>query len=354
MTHAIYRVPRGTSNPFDSIQNELNAYADKGYPLGVALSDAYPTPSLAPSGVLWGSANESSFAANVSTMAATTTRTATAGVMLAVPFIHRVGFGLGGIGFSVVTGDAAGLAVFGLYDSVDDGLGNYYPRRKLWQSTEVATTANNTAHWQAPALTLELGRVYWMVHHAGGANTTIVAPSLFACDTILGYATGVGLPALQTHLSASVTYSSSMPALYPSGHTPAATVPPFIWGYYDPALAQTFTRSFPIWSPAEDGYAVRGARLLNGRSAVRSGSGRPFAKVSIRIVNASGTTTLGTFDTRNNILSPGVPFYLTDIKTDSTPLPKDSVLEAYIEQAGWPLLSVSDCAVCCDVVRTRP
>jgi hypothetical protein len=117
---------------------------------------------------------------------------------------------------------------------------------------------------------------------------------------------------------------------------------------------QTFTKSFPIWSPSDDGYAVRGVRLIAGSSTIQSGAGRPSVKVSARIVNASGANSLGSFTSAGQGLKPGVPYYLTDPKADATPLPKDSVLEAYVEQRGWPLVSIDGCRVCCDLIRTRP
>lgn len=355
MTQAPFRVPRGTSNPFDSLQNEMNAYADKGFPLGVSLSDAYQPPSLAPSGVLWGTTNTSSFAANGSNMTATTTKAVTFGNLYAVPFFHSVGHGISEMGLRSTAVVANAVAVFGIYDSIDDGRGNFYPGKKLWQSTQVAV-ATAVSRAQSPNLVLPPGKVYWAVYHGGVATATVVALAVGATDALLGYSTGAGAPTLQTHLTGARTggYTTTLPSIYPAGQTAAAAVAPLLWIKYDPRLMQTFTRSFPIWSPSVDGYAVRGVRLLSGEGTVQSGASRPSVKITARIVNSSGANDLGVFDTRNNILTPGVPFYLTDVKNDSTPLPKDSVLEAYVEQTGWPLLSVSDCAVCCDVVRTRP
>jgi len=354
---APYRIPQGTSNPFDSLQNEMNTYASRGFPAGAALRDAYPDNGVAPSGVLWGTTNTSSFAANMSNqsdISAPPTMTLTLGNIYAVPFFHGVGHGIGGVGFRVTTGAATAVAVFGIYDSIDDGRGNIYPGKKLWQSTEVAPTANNTSHQQTPNLTLPVGRIYWIAYHGGVASPTIVAGAVAATSGLLGYSTGSGAPSLQTYLSGARTYSSTMPTVYPSGQTAVATTPPLLWYYYDPALSMTHTRSVPIWSPAENDYAVRGVRLIGGLGTVQSGSSRPSVKVKARIVNGSGSTVLGTFDSTKDVLKPGVPFYLTDIKNDATPLPKDSILEAYVEQNGWPLLSVANCAVCCDLVRTRP
>lgn len=354
MTSPVYRIESGTTRPLDSLQNDLNLYASRGFPLGASLEDAWQVPSLAPSGVLWGTTNTSSFAANANNMTATTTMTATFGNLRAVPFFHEVGHGIGGMGFRVTTGAANAVAVFGIYDSIDDGRGNFYPGKKLWQSTEVTPTANNTSHRQSPNLTIPPGHVYWMVYHGGVASPTVTAVAVAACSKLLGYSTGAGAPTLQTYLSGARTYNSTLPTLYPSGQTAVATAPPFLWGYYDPSLSQTLTRSFPIWAPAEEGYAVRGVRLLSGSPTVRSGSSRPSVKVKARIVNGAGAVVLGTFDSSKDVLKPGVPFYLTSPGTDSTVLAKDSILEAYVEQTGWPLLSVTGCRVCCDVVRTRP
>lgn len=354
---APYRVPRGTTNPFDALQNEMNTYAARGFPGGVALADAYPDSGLAPSGVLWGTTNTSSFAANManqSDISAPPTMTATFGNLYAIPFFHGVGHGIGGVGLRVVTGAVNATAVFGIYDSLDDGRGNYYPGKKLWQSTQITPTANNTSHQQAPNLTLPVGRIYWIAYHGGVASPTVVALPLAATSSLLGYSTGVGAPTLQTYLSGARTYSSTLPTVYPSGQTAVATTPPLLWYYYDPSLSMTHSRSFPIWAPADNDYAVRGVRLIGGLGTVQSGSTRPSVKVSARIVNKDGATVLGTFDSTKDVLKAGVPYYLTDLAKDATPLPKDSILEAYVEQTGWPLLSVASCAVCCDVVRTRP
>ena len=353
MSTAVYRVPRGTTNPFDALQTEMNTYSSRGFPGGVALSDAWQTPSLAPSGVLWGTTNTSAFAANAVAMGATTTKALTFGNLYAVPFFHQVGFGIKSMGLRVTTGAATAVAVFGIYDSIDDGRGNYYPGKKLWQSTQIAPTGSNTSHEQTPNLVLPLGRIYWAVWHGGVASPTVTALATASTSTLLGYSTGAGAPTLQTHLTGARAYSSTLPTLYPAGQTAAAAVAPFLWIEYDPALMQTFTRSFPIWSPTEEGYAVRGVRLLCGEGTVRSGSGRPSLKVKARIVNASGETVLGTFDSSKDILKPGIPYYLTPPGSDLTTLPKDSILEAYVEQTGWPLLSVNNSRVCCDVVRTR-
>lgn len=354
MTAAVYRVESGTTRPLESLQNELNLYASRGFPGGVSLEDAWQVPSLAPSGVLWGTTNTSSFAANASNMTATTTMSPTFGDLMAVPFVNHVGHGIGGMGVRATAIVANAVGVFGIYDSLDDGRGNFYPGKKVWQSTEVAL-ATAVSRQQTPNVLLLPGRVYWMALHAGVATPTVAALAVGAVSDLLGYSTGAGAPTLQTYLTGARSggYSSTLPSLYPSGQTAVATAPPLLWGYYDPALAQTFTRSFPIWSPAENDYAIRGVRLLSGSPTVRSGSSRPSVKVKARIVNASGSTVLGTFDSTKDVLKPGVPFYLTQPGTDSTPLPKDSILEAYVEQTGWPLLSVTGCRVCCDVVRTR-
>lgn len=354
MTASVYRVESGTTRPLDALQNDLNLYASRGFPLGASLEDAWQVPSLAPSGVLWGTTNTSAFAANAATMGATTTKAMTFGNLYAVPFFHQVGFGIKSMGLRVTTGAATAKAVFGIYDSLDDGRGNFYPGKKLWQSTEITPTASNTSHEQNPNLTLPLGRIYWAVWHGGVASPTITALATASTSTMLGYSTGSGAPTLQTHLTGARTYSSTLPSIYPSGQTAAAAVAPFLWIEYDPALSQTFTRSFPIWAPDNDGYAIRGVRLLSGSGTVRSGSSRPSVKVKARIVNGAGANVIGTFDSSKDVLKPGVPFYLTEPGKDSTVLSRDSILEAYVEQTGWPLLSVTGCRVCCDVVRTRP
>lgn len=354
MTSPVYRIESGTTRPLDSLQNDLNLYASRGFPLGASLEDAWQVPSLAPSGVLWGTTNTSAFAANAANMAATTTKVVTFGNLYAVPFFNEVGHGVSSMGLRVTTGAANAVAVFGIYDSIDDGRGNFYPGKKLWQSTEITPTASNKSHEQSPNLLLAPGRVYWAVWHGGVASPTVTALATAGTDTLLGYSTGAGAPTLQTHLTGARTYNATLPTLYPSGQTAAAAVAPFLWIEYNPALSQTFTRSFPIWAPAEEGYAVRGVRLLSGAPTVRSGSSRPSVKVKARVVNASGAVVLGTFDSTKDVLKPGVPFYLTSPGTDSTVLAKDSILEAYVEQTGWPLLSVTGCRVCCDVVRTRP
>ena len=355
MTATVYRVERGTTAPMDALQNDMNLYASRGFPGGVSLSDAWQVPSLAPSGVLWGTTNTSSFAANASNMTATTTMAPTFGDLMAVPFVNHVGHGIGGMGVRATAVVANAVAVFGIYDSIDDARGNFYPGRKLWQSSEVAV-ATAVSRQESPNIMLLPGRVYWAVLHAGVATPTVSALAVGAVSDLLGYSTGAGAPTLQTYLSAARSggYSSTLPTLYPAGQTAVATAPPLLWMYYDPALMQTFTRSFPIWAPADDGYAVRGVRLLSGSGTVRSGSSRPSVKVKARIVNSAGAVVLGTFDSTRDVLKPGVPFYLTAPGTDATVLARDSILEAYVEQTGWPLLSVNNCRVCCDVVRTRP
>lgn len=351
---APYRVPQGTSNPFDSLQNEMNTYASRGFPVGIPLWNALEDYGSVPSGVIWGTTNTSAFAANSATMLATSTKAMTFNNIYAVPFLNAVGHGISSMGLRVTTGVATSVAVFGIYDSLDDGRGNFYPGRKLWQSTQITPTVSNTSHEQSPNLMLTPGKWYWAVYHGGTATPTITALAVGACSAGLGYSTGAGAPTLQTHLTGARTYNATLPTIYPSGQTASAAVAPFLWVEYNPALMQTFSRSFPIWAPAENDYAIRGVRLIGGLGTVQSGASRPSVKIKARIVNGSGSTVLGTFDSTKNILKPGVPFYLTDVKNDATPLPKDSILEAYVEQTGWPLLSVANCAVCCDLVRTRP
>jgi hypothetical protein len=289
------------------------------------------------------------------TTLASSTVTVARDLIVAVPFFHAVGHGIEGMGLRVTTGVASSKAMFGIYGSVEDGFGNIYPGQKLWGSTEITPTANNTSHEQAPNLILPPGRVYWAVYSCGNASgpTTFELP-LSATSAVLGYSTGAGAPSLQTYLSGARTYDSTLPSRYPAGQTAVATVAPLLWVSYDPSQMQTFTKSFPIWSPSDDGYAVRGVRLIAGSSTIQSGANRPSVKVSARIVNASGANSLGSFTSAGQGLKPGVPYYLTDPKADATPLPKDSVLEAYVEQRGWPLVSIDGCRVCCDLIRTRP
>lgn len=353
MSKPIFQVTSGTSNPLDVLQGEMNRYTGRGFPGGVSLTDALPDRAVAASGVLWGTTNTSSYAANGSNMTATTTKSMTFGNIYAVPFFHAVGHGIGAMGLRSTAVVANAVAVFGIYDSIEDGFGNIYPGQKLWQSTEVAV-ATAVSRQASPNLVLPPGRVYWAVYHGGVATATLTSLAVGACGSLLGYSTGAGAPTLQTHLTGALTYSTTMPSRYPAGQTAAATDAPFLWISYDPSQMQTFAKSFPIWSPSDDGYAVRGVRLIAGSSTIQSGAGRPSAKVSVRIVNASGSNTLGSFTSAGQGLKPGAPYYLTDPKADATPLPKDSVLEAYVEQRGWPLLSIDGCRVCCDLIRTRP
>lgn len=352
---APYRVPQGTSNPFDSLQNEMNTYASRGFPGGVTLSDAYPDRGVAVSGVTWGG-NTTSYVPNVISLSATTVVTVLSGGMYALPFVHGVGFGLSTLGLRRTASVAAGAPVglLGVYDSTEDGFGNPYPRRLLWGSAVLDVSAINTTTEVTPNLSIAPGKVYWVVGNFGSNSCEVVGVPTASTGTFLGYSTGSGAPTLQTYLYGTYTFANVLPTLYPSGHTPVATIPPLFYFKYNPSQMQTFTQSFPIWSPSESDYAVRGVRLLGGQADVKTGSGRPSVKVKARIVNRSGATVLGTFDSSKDVLKPGVPFYLTDIKNDATPLPKDSVLEAYVEQTGWPLASVEGCRVCCDIVRTRP
>lgn len=348
---APFQIPKSLPNSWDALLNTMNSYAGRGFPLQTVLGDATPTPWVAPSGTLWGTTNTSAFAANANNMTATTTVSATFNNIRAVPFYNRVGHGIKTMGLRVTTGVATAVAVFGIYDSIDDGRGNFYPGKKLWQGTGITPTVSNVSHEQTPNITLLPGRVYWAVYHGGVATPTLAAIAVGACSDLLGYSTGAGAPTLQTYLTGARTYSATLPSLYPSGQTAVATAPPLLYFRYEPSLMQTFTRVFPAFTPFDAGWVVRGAKLLVGTTK-QSGNNNPSLTISARLRSASGAQVLGTFDTSTAKASPGTVYPLTGATNIDRDVPVGSSLEVYVEQTGWPLLTANDCAVFWNLART--
>lgn len=349
-----FATPRTIPNPWDHLQNDLNRYAGRGFPVVTPLRDCYEGGHGLYGVVgsqLWGT-NDSSIVANAFG-ANTTTRAVAINTLAAVPFLWDNNWPLTRILFRVTTGAAGSAAVTGIYDCKNDLAGDIYPNRLLYNSSAFTTTANNTSHEASPNLPLLPGRLYWAVYHVGTLAPTITTITSDSVGPLIGASMGAGGIAVSTHISVARTYSATLPSYFTSGAVVATTTPPAIGlGYGVTGGGSVLSRTFPGWGAGEAGWVVRGARLLVG-STKQTGTNPSSLVVKARIRTSQGPVDLGDgFDSRTAKATEGVPFSLTGDAPLDARMDADSRVEVYIEQRGWPLLTAADCAVAWVLART--
>lgn len=267
-----------------------------------------------------------------------------------VPFVHPHGFRISQIAFGVQTGGAAGsVARVGIYDCIDDLRGDMTPNRLLLDGGEFDTTATGQ---MATAVTtqLEEGRWYWAAYHCGVNAPTIPTIALGGQALMLGSASGAS-PTHSTHLTVNQSYGA-LPVTAPSGAIVQTAVSPAIFLTFTRYTTTKRTRTVPLYSPASNGFSLRGVRLLRGTTLLPdNGTGRPYAILKAQTRTSSGSHTLGTFDTRMNKMTAGSPYNLTGGITD-IPLAKNQEVVMVCEQYGWPKVSLKDTTALVDVIYT--
>lgn len=345
-----FQTPRTLPGAWDALSNDLNAYASRGFPMSMGLSDPYASHGIGTVGAssTLGSL-EPLYVLNAVNQSAMTTATYAINVLRAVPFFAERGFRISRLGFSVVTGVANAKAVLGIYDAIDgEGL-NLYPNRKLWNSVEFTPTASNATHEDAATLDLEVGKVYWAVYNCGTAAPTLRAVPATGSSSLIGTPAGLGAVTPSTYLSVASTYSSTLPTNFPTGGVVQSAVGPAIHA----AIAKgsgVVASTRPLWSPDSDRWILRSAAFLSGSVKQSGTTSLNSLAVTLRLRNTGGATVIGSFDSRSQKALPGLAFPLMS-STDLS-VPKGTILEAHVEQRGWPLVTVADCALTWVVART--
>lgn len=365
----------GSLNPLETLANDLNVYAGRGFPVVTQLQDASveatgPTPSSAFYGIVpglsWVGGNNY-LTANAGGLYTQTARTLSADTLLAVPFIAKTANPITSIGYfcDLTSGGTKNLLI---YDSVDSLDGNIYPNAKLYDSGNVAFVANNAVkHTLTTPLALTPGRLYWLVLQNGGTPSVKTIP-VVACDILMGTNVGTTSNDQTTYLQASFSASSAAPAVFPAGAVRRTETPPvLLYGYAIPVVvalqgAQTFAGAppslsqqvFPSYSPTTDGWVVRGARIV-AASTKRSGSAgdQPYLLIKARLRNAQGTRDLGVFDSRRGEVTAGVPFPLTGPAPIDQELPVGTSIEVATEQFGTSIITLEDVSVSWELARKK-
>jgi hypothetical protein len=290
------------------------------------------------------------YAANSGNCAPTTTSVFAVDVLRAVPFIISNGFGVQAIGFGVSTGGGAGsVARTGIYDSADDLNGNLYPNRLIYDAGEKDTT---TTGWKTTttAQLLEEGRVYWMAYTCGVAAPTVTSIPPVGTDALLGLRVTATPPIRLTHITVARAYAA-LPLTFPSGASAVAAGPPcLVYSFTRPSSTRK-VRYVPLYAPATTGFMLRSVRLAKGDALRVTDPGRPYVILTAMTRGASGTRTLGVFDSRKNALVAGADFRMNAEDVDF-PMSVDDEAVMQIEQFGYPKVSLRDCTAFVDYLYT--
>lgn len=347
-----FEVPEGMPGAWRGLQERLNSYASRGMSVTVPLRDAHEGGRglfQLVGNQLWGT-NSSTYIANSRTCTALSTRAPAINTLHAVPFLHDNNFLISRVGCRVTTGTVGSSFVLGIYDCVDDTKGAFYPNRRLWNSASFTSTGSGVTHEANPSLTLTPGRMYWAVYHPAVLAPTVSAIPVASVDNILGTVSGAGgITPQTTHLTVARTYSATLPETFPSGANVATTTPPAIFVGYTGGTSGSIASTVPLFTPADGGWSLKRAWLMAGSPK----NGETYSTVAVRVVTATGATTLGTFDSRTNRVGPGYPFLMTGQAPIDFAVPVGAFVDAYVVQRGWPLMSVNDCAVQLDLARTE-
>lgn len=278
------------------------------------------------------------YIANRRTQTAFGTTAFTANTLRAVPFIHDNNHRINGFSFYLSATGAGSNTRVALYDSQSDRAGNLYPHARLWESGAISTAAGSGWANLPADLTLPAGRLYWLATVCSATVPTLYNVPVGAVDHLLGYDT--------TMLTVAFTYAET-PRRFPSGATTSNAAPPALAVLYSNPTGAVVSRTIPCYSPVAAGMALARVRVMRGSDLSKTPSGQPYFVVKAKLRDGTRATTLGTFDTRSLALTQGTPVVVADTETD---LPAGSVLEAEVEQVGWPHVSVADTSLQWDLI----
>lgn len=347
---APFQTPETLPNAWDALNGDLNSYASRGFPMSMPLADAYESHAVGTVGAATTLGSlEPFYILGASNQSALTTAAFTTNRLHAIPFVHEHGFRLSRIGFSCVTGAGSATAVLGIYDSKTEGGFDLYPNRRLWNSAAFAPTASGVTHENTANLDLTPGSVYWAVYLCGTAAPTLRALPATILSTAGAVTAGSGILTPSTYIYVALAYTATLPANFPTGGVVTSGVAPAI----HVALSKggvVLASTRPLWASDADGWTLRSSSLLAGSTKQSGASSLASLGVTLRLRTGAGARDLGAFDSRTQKVGPGDVFPLT--RNADIPIPRGSILEAYVEQRGWPVLSVADCSVTWTLART--
>lgn len=367
----------GSLNPLETLANDLNVYAGRGFPVVTQLQDASveatgPTPSSAfygrPVDLNWNGA-DNYYVANQSNQGALIGRGPSNDVLTAVPFIAAAEVPITAMGGFCTLGGGSPRYKLAIYDSTNDLNGIPYPGTRMAVSVELIPNAGQRNLVTGFSFTPVAGRMYWMVAHTNTwSPATISSIPLGSVAPLLGTNVQTGSVVPVTCIQVAYSYANpGPPATFPAGATRQTFTPPYLFYGYDfpvavnllatPRAVQAPTLSqqvFPSYSPTTDGWVVRGARIV-AASTKRSGSAgdQPYLLIKARLRNAQGTRDLGVFDSRRGEVTAGVPFPLTGPAPIDQELPVGASIEVATEQFGTSIITLEDVSVSWELARKK-
>lgn len=256
--------------------------------------------------------------------------------LYAVPFVHMPGYRMATFSANVATAIGGSTLRLAIYDSYENARGNIYPNSLLWESAAISSASTGSKS-DTPYLDLQERRVYWAALNCSTGIGVNSVP-LSGVDSIL--ATSAASKVAQTHIYVSSTYGA-MPATFPASATVATTQGPALFYTYTASAGGRTTRTVPVLTPPDAGFAVRSVRIARGSSLLATAQDQPYVVLRAKTVGTNGSHTLGTYDSRYQRILAGQPFSMTGGDIDY-PLAKGAAVAVEVEQNGWPKVSMRD------------
>ena len=269
-------------------------------------------------------------------------------ILWAVPFVAESPYLLDGLAFNVTTVSGAnGKARVGIYSAAMSGSGLFYPGSLLVDGggydVASATGAKSTT---SLATSLTLGALYFVVYQCGVAAPTIRVAPVAALSPSLGFSdTLPSTPQVGYQVASTYSTVTGLPSTYPTGATAVTTVMPAIFQRYSGVASST--RYYPVYSPFKDGFKFSRSRILSSLGTEISTSSDSYFTIESAIRAGASTSILDTFDSRSNVIQPGLPYFLTD---GDFSILADEIVEVIVSQYGKPIQDLSDIVVQTDLL----